>query len=279
MKGEAEEFVEEFLRLQAELEALRPAELGSRDLYEARAGALERAMDEIQRMWNAARARAAELAGEEFDWATIPEEVARRKAVRRTPAPDAGTRAAGRGRPRTKAAKPAGRAGSGGPKKATAGGGRWVPVLLSKELYGALCAAREEMGRGRTPSWDEVVERLLEERDRACELAGEVDRLRRVVEEIAVKNASLLAQGAFAAASPPPPAPRPSRPPPAPARPDGPPGARGPPQSFAAPPPQFARAGNWNESPRACYADVVREMKQLFSSGRPLLRPPDWGEE
>ncbi|MHA1731798.1 MAG: hypothetical protein ACTSU5_07630 [Promethearchaeota archaeon] len=274
MQCEIEAFREEHARCAAVLESLVPSDFQAHYQYEVQVEGLRRSMEELQRMWNAARARLAEAEGEEFQYATLGSGEC---------APGAPVLASGGQTPNKACVVPT-QMGMNRVKRV---------VRVSQGIVEKLENVRPEVSSSRDVSLEEVVDFLLAAYSRAKELESENKRLNNLIAEIALKSAGQVRVvqpvSSEHAQPPPPPNTPPGAPVQVPSQPPAPAQLLPPSRPALFSPPATATLKSPTSRPKApptvavprdCpgyggpsgFKDVLREMKDLFRSGVPLLK-------
>ncbi len=133
-------------------------------------------------------------------------------------------------------------------------------LYISQKLKDALDKLKSKLSEARKVTWSEVVDELIVFYARKDEIEQELDRLQKIVEEIAIKNATFLAGGGVAGrpiayATPAIPTPSSGE-------------VRGMTPKVPPPPPGLARPPAAPKSPQdELRTQMVQELNQLFEAG------------
>ncbi len=133
-------------------------------------------------------------------------------------------------------------------------------LYISQKLKEALDRLKSKLSESRKVTWSEVVDELIVFYRRKDEIESELDRLQKIVEEIAIKNATFLAGGGMvgrpvAYATPAVPAPSSGE-------------VRGTTPKIPPPPPGLAKPPGAPKSPQDdIRTQMVQELNQLFEDG------------
>ncbi len=194
LQAEIEAFTEEYQRCEYLLDHLTPSDFEVKAQYELQVEGLERSMDELQRMWNAARARFAELEGDDFNYSTIDDFESPRNVINSI-LPKLETRCGSvllnKSQDQDRhidSQIPLRRASTTQTVKRV----ERMRIMVAPGIFRDLDQLRADSSNVREVSWDEFLEKMIGTYQKALNLEEENRRLNATITEIAVKNAATM---------------------------------------------------------------------------------------